>query len=263
MTQQAAVWLDEGLAADAAIELEFWLNYLGQPLSLELYEHLSQLAPTRRMLDVTPDYVGLTVNTLQSYASQLPGTKFIIMLRSPEERLRSQVRFDIASGARLGDSHHSGYIEDYLQSPYSLSQINVHRHIKNMIQCFPAEDIFISFYDDLRDRPRELCDKIAEFCETFIQGPVPGIVNAHADATIPAWLLSYVRTVTEPVANELAQLVGGHASAWRDSQTTFNCLMSGTIAELQARQRGEFASRSDLADPSVVDISLSRDRRVS
>ena len=261
MTEQATVWLNGEFPTDAAVELEFWLNYLGQPLSVDLYDRLSKLAPTRSMLDITPDYVGLTSNTLRSIASQMPVTKFIVMLRCHEYRLRSQICMDVASGAEIGDNINSGYVRDYLESPYSLAQINVHRHIKKMIECFPANDIFVTFYEDLRDRPRELCDRLAEFCETFIQDSVPGVVNAHTKIEIPNWLVSYIEAAARPVSDHLAQLVGGHALTWRDDGPSFSCLASGTVAEIQARQSNGEDMRSAALNASPNAVALTPLRR--
>lgn len=234
MTEQVAVWRQAGIGTEAALELDFWFRYLGQPLTLDLYDQISRLAPTRRLLDVSPDYVNLTSNTLRSFSSRFPHTKLIVMLRSPADRLRSQIRMDIASGVSLDDDFDSAYTTAYLESPYSLSQINVQRHVERIMEFFPAEDIMICFFDDLRDRSAELSKKIAAFCETFIANPISHSVNSHPEVDIPEWLEEYIKMATHDATSDLAMLVGGHAVSWHHGNSPQDNLLSGTLSELRA-----------------------------
>jgi len=214
MSTQVSSWLQSGFGPDGALELEFWLRYLGEPLTLDLYDSLANLAASRHMLDVSPDYMGLTAGSIQNFTERFPRAKFIVMLRSPADRLLSQARMDVACNA-LDARPTQLYINEFLGSRFSKSQINVHHHLDKIIRFVDPHNIFIVFFEDIANNMSSLCEKLSKFCDSFIKPTINVPVNSFSQLdNVSDEVLRHIEQVTAPVLEPLAALVGGHAVHW-------------------------------------------------
>ena len=211
--------------ADYLPEIDFLLNYLHRRWragSLDFSAYF-RLFDGRDGLsgDCTPEYALLKGRMVRAMYTQMPQTRFVLLLRDPIDRIWSQVQMN----ARLGRLSHLRATRDFadfqtmalhdLVAPYSRMSLTIRRW-----QEVDTEGRFkVFFFDDLRDDPEGFRASLAAHLQVDPEGfGLPAHLNRKAGQpgkrALPeewrAWLAPHFAREYR----QLAALVGGAAEGW-------------------------------------------------
>jgi len=152
---------------------------------------------------VTPAYSALDLPTVQHIASLMPRVKVILLLRDPVDRAYSAARMHLTkSEVRKDAGVEKGCefsVEDYIafcDQPWVRRRGDYLAMLANWRHCFPHEQLFIGFLEDIRLRPSEFLAEVCRFLdishwtESLCVRQRP--VNAGDNPAIPRELAQYL-----------------------------------------------------------------------
>ncbi len=215
-------WLHRNLAAHPEVYLppgRKELRFFDQRfyLSVREYAALFEAAGQRRTGDITPNYGALPSSRIAFVRALLPGVRLILILRDPVERAWSHALMDLAtSRGRAPAAVADWEWVAHFRSRGSRRNGEYAAMLARWRARFPEPQLLVSFYDDLRDRPRELLARVFRHlgisdrvewsrlphAERIHGGPALAIPEAHR-----ALLRELYRPDLERLADEFAEPV--------------------------------------------------------
>ena len=110
-------------------------------------------------------------------------------------------------------------IKEFIESPRQSLRGDYMRTVDAWFSCFPREQIFIGFYDDIVQSPRTLFSSILQF---LVVHPVeidkfPSLyrkVNASREKEMPVEVRYYLARKYRKQIEQLSHLIGSHALGW-------------------------------------------------
>lgn len=130
--------------------------------------YASLFTPKKNQLagEITPAYANLSEKKIAKIYQQNPQLKIIYLLRNPIDRSWSQLGME---SNRFGQKNISDSstkeILDFLNHPQNLTHSSYLSNLKRWQQYFPKEQIFIGFFDQLKENPQQLLNDIFHFLE--------------------------------------------------------------------------------------------------
>ncbi|MBN1200486.1 MAG: sulfotransferase [Anaerolineae bacterium] len=160
-------WLDRNLRAHPALFLPDMkeLHYFDRRYDGLLYFYTRRFRAGRARIkgEVTPAYSILPVERIQFIRAILPDVRLILILRNPVERSWSEAVYNLKRGgyARVEDMPTDAII-NILTSDATTSRSAYRRNLANWQSVFPAEQLFIAFFEAISEQPRQLMVDIFE-----------------------------------------------------------------------------------------------------
>ena len=141
--------------------LSWALRYLFKARTMERYQDLFVEAGERLAGEVTPAYARMPAERIAQVAAHYPDLKIIYLLRNPVERIWSHLN--------MVRKRREGF--DEADVPDLLVRINErHRESSDYLgnldrwgKFFPAEQVHLAFYEELRDEPQAFLDRLYVF----------------------------------------------------------------------------------------------------
>lgn len=125
--------------------------------------------------EITPSYSMLSSSAFENMAGCFERSKVIFILRDPVDRFYSHLRMNIRSG-RLKGSDEELFV-NALDDRLYVKRTQYHETLAAVRAVFPAEDILVSFYEDM------FCDEeIARICNFLSLSFVPGAYGDKSNA---------------------------------------------------------------------------------
>ncbi|MDN5214503.1 sulfotransferase [Fulvivirgaceae bacterium BMA12] len=148
---------------------------------------LSELRGDAKIVgEITPDYCILTKKTIRRMHEVFPKLKIIFILRNPVEREWSEAKMKLLRmrGKKVGEVGEREFL-NFLEGENLRSEYI--KTIENYLTYFPKKQLFIGFYDELRDEPLKFMNKILNFLnvEAFTKMPINKIPNKGVSMEIP------------------------------------------------------------------------------
>ena len=109
--------------------------------------------------------------------SRLPGVRLIACLREPGSQTLS------AYGWWRSHGGFKGSYQEFVQSPLGLQSVNYYENLKHYFSLFPREAIHITFFDKLKEDPRQYLHDIYQFLNVDANF-MPAIVNQSINAAV-------------------------------------------------------------------------------
>ena len=158
-------WLWENLRRHPEIfvpekkELHYFDNKFERPL--REYARRFEDARGRVKGEITPAYGVLPRERIRFIRAIMPRVRLILLIRNPVERAWSQAVMDLVvrSGRAVGEVPEAEFLA-FLESERSVSRSLYCRMLDNWLSCFPSEQLYVGFFDDIRERPRELLGEL-------------------------------------------------------------------------------------------------------
>jgi hypothetical protein len=212
--------LGYNLVHPSATQLAWDVNYYLRRIDDRWYH---RLFPTRAGLitgEITPAYSLLTEPDATRLVQQLPDVKIIHLLRHPSDRAWSTIRYHEKRYGQKLTTGSPDAINAYLSNPAIVLRSNYPHVLALWRRLLPAEQIFVAFYDEIVESPRELLSRLFTFL---------GVSTADFpvdDATLraqvnPSFEKGMPPGVREALARQylgevelLSQMVGGYANRW-------------------------------------------------
>ena len=158
-------WLWENLRRHPEIflpdkkELHYFDNKFDQ--SLRYYTHRFEEARGRIKGEITPAYGILPRDRIDFIRAIMPRVRLIFLMRDPVERAWSQAVMDLV--VRRGRAFHEVSESEFLaflESERSVSRGLYCRMLDNWLSLFPSEQLYVGFFEDIRERPREFMSEL-------------------------------------------------------------------------------------------------------
>lgn len=168
--------------------------------------------------EITPSYSILSLADVQHIQRILPHLKIILLLRNPIERAWSHFRY-VRDKGRIQQSGDPADIKRFMDSSEQELRSNYVRTIDNWTSCFPREQLFIAFYDDVVEGPVGLLNSVFTFLgvnKTEFRG-LEGVrekVNVSTRANIPPVVELHLAVKYHSMLQELAGRIGGRSQEW-------------------------------------------------
>lgn len=181
--------------------------------------------------EISPEYAKLDHETVAHIHALMPNVKILFLLRNPIDRAWSHILWDFCGG----DGRHNLQAIDlascihHAESRSSMVRGEYSKTLAVWESVFPKTQIFVGFFEEMRDNPIELLQRI----ETFLGVPeyVPeGIerkINETPGPAMPQELRKHLANIYSIELAELAQRFGGFAAEWNEEAVR----ISGTMPE--------------------------------
>lgn len=185
------------------------------------YMRLFQRAQAKGLIagEVTPAYATLGEDVFARIRDMNPNVKLVFIMRDPVDRTWSAANFS-AKASRLVSEEEAQRRARQTSVIRRSSYIDT---INRLEKIFPASQLHYCFFDDLRDRPRELTAEILAFLGVNkVTGMAfGGAVNAAATGkAIPSEFERSMAGKYLPMVEELCRRFGGAPHNWRQRYKT-------------------------------------------
>lgn len=166
--------------------------------------------------EITPSYSILDLADVRNIKRILPALKVILILRNPIDRAWSHIRFD---WERIENIDNPESIKAFIDSPKQHLRGDYIRTIGIWSSCFPAEQFFIGFYDDVAEQPGRILSDVHKFLgipsdAPESDGPLDEKIFASKQKQIPDDILRYLTEKYQPEIERLSEMLGGHTKTW-------------------------------------------------
>jgi len=199
-------------------QTQWMLRYFLGTYNDDWYRSLFRAGEGKVKGEITPSYSILGLKDVQHIREMFPEVKVILILRNPIDRAWSHVRFD---WKRLGlnGPGELDKIKKFIDAPDQSLRSDYVRTLGTWTSCFPKEQLFIGFYDDVIQDPRGVMVRICEFLGVALLSNADAeILNRKVNVSraweIPKEIQCYLASKYYPELQKLSHLVGGHCTEW-------------------------------------------------
>ena len=196
-----------------------WMSqYLFGKQTDKWYSSLFRPAEDQICGEISPDYAKLDEETVKHIHELMPDLKIIFFLRNPIDRAWSHILWDFCGG----DGRHNLESIDlescikHAESNSSLIRGKYMKTIETWQKFYPENQIFIGFFDEIKEEPEELLRKVEGFLgvREFVPESVAKKVNVTPGPKMPEGLREYLTKMYQAEISELAEKCGGYAEKW-------------------------------------------------
>ena len=185
--------------------------------------------------EITADYYILNLEKVKQIKAILPNLKIILILRNPIERAWSHIRY-LWTRKLFADINDLEVIKKFIEKPVQSLRSDYVRTLNIWTSCFPQEQIYIGFYDDIVQDPQKFLLNIFDFLGiestiAFNNETLNKKVNISRELQIPAEIKYYLANKYYPELLKLSNLVGGYFVDWlEEAEKILNATKKGTAA---------------------------------
>lgn len=193
--------------------------YLGRPTE-RWYAGLFRDAGDRLTGDVTPHYSALADEGVRHAARLLPEARVVLILRDPVERDWSHARHFLTDHRRrpLASVTPDEFLA-FFADPGTRARGDYPPMLRAWGEAFPPDRLLIAFFDDVRERPRDLMRRVCRFLglpatDADLPADLADVVNAAPPARIPPAIHRHLAELHLPDLEWLAERLEGPPSRW-------------------------------------------------
>jgi len=167
--------------------------------------------------EITPAYSILDVEDVARVRRLCPEAKIILILRNPIDRAWSQVCFEWTKGT-FEDVDDLEKIKAFIERPFQSLRGNYPRTIRIWTSCFPEEQIFIGFFDDLVRNTQHFMSSVVEFlggkAEKLNLRTLHRKQNVSKKMDPPREIKYYLAKKYHTDIKTLNAMLGGYCATW-------------------------------------------------
>ncbi|HXX53058.1 MAG TPA: sulfotransferase, partial [Thermodesulfovibrionales bacterium] len=194
------------------------LRYFFGTRSDDWYVSLFQDGDGKVKGEITPCYSILDIKEVRHIRDMFPDLRIVLILRNPIERAWSQVRFN------YGLRHFKGInstprIKKFLERPASVLRGDYTRIIQTWMSCFPKDQMFIGWFDDIVLNPKKFLFDVFTFLGVDpaafpMNDRLGNKINMSPEKEMPKEIGRYLAAKYRPELRMLSALVGGYSDLW-------------------------------------------------
>ncbi len=165
LVQQERNKIKGRLKSSSVVNKLKWVKYFISPWDDYWYENL--FPKDKCSGDLTPSYAMLSEKAIQSIKKMNPDTKIIIGLRDSIDRTWSHIKMRLtqSEGKKSITEVDKSLIEQWIHHPYYFESNNYSAILNKWQKYFDNEQILVYYYDELKENPQQLFNKICSFLE--------------------------------------------------------------------------------------------------
>ena len=141
----------------------WFLRYLFLPQNDKWYASLFSPSEGQIAGEMTPDYDILDAETVARIHALMPELKIIYLLRNPIERTWSQANRGVRQTLFQGNHTDSQVIQQFMESEEPHRRSDYFKTLQVWESFYQREQIFIGFFEQIQENPRELLLDIYQF----------------------------------------------------------------------------------------------------
>ena len=198
-------------------ELWWWARYFATSrYDDEWYLGLFAPAGDRISGDISPRYALIDSDAISHLHSVLPDARILYFARHPVERAWSQALMELPR--RVGPQFGDADLRRDFDAPAAQARASYAETLDRWMECFPPEQIFLGFFEDIVLRPDQLLDTVCDFIG-LSHLPSKGddlrkAANKGRTQAIPARHARYLAQLYLPLAESLPPRLGRYADWW-------------------------------------------------
>lgn len=196
-------------------------KYLVLPSTLKNYPKLFNPSSDQICGEITPAYARLPIERIESMHNEMQDTKIIYLLRNPIERVWSQMmmykrQFNLSESKESLDNIRS------IKEEGALANSSYIENITNWEQVYPKEQIFIGFFDQITEEPKDLLSDIYSFLgiersSGIIESQISKKQNAGENEKMPIHLKKrYSRILLPELVSLHERFQNSYTRKWLD-----------------------------------------------
>lgn len=198
-------------------------NFFFRPKNLIWYSSLFKQGADRITGEITPEYMMLSEETVEKIYSLNPKMKVVFIMRDPIDRIWSAAaRHFVTNNKRVMRDLSEEELLSFIQHPGTTLRTNYLRTLSIWETVFPTDQMYIDFFDNIQESPREVLLRIFEFLgvekstEYMLVDPQRKVASStkKAKIAIPESLKYEICAENIDQLYKLSQRFGGHTSKW-------------------------------------------------
>jgi hypothetical protein len=222
----ATTWLHHNLARHPGVampqkkELHFWDRRRERGVDW-WFGRFESLPADRKRGEITPAYGILDRETVQEIACLLPNVRLLFSIRNPIDRAWSAARMGLTRNGKRIEEMDSNKLMKLFQNPPQMMRGDYISCIDTWTSVFPAEQLHISFFDDVVCDPKRVLAGVAQhlgidslFWTESSPNDVSAPVFAGAPAEMPPEIRDFLRDMHAKQINELERRFQRNLSHW-------------------------------------------------
>ncbi len=196
-------------------QIRWDLRYFFGRVNDNWYASLFKDGKDRVRGEITPAYSILNGEDVEYISGLIPNLKIIFIMRNPIARAWSNVRYD-----GFNTSNSIDKIKKFIDSPGQTLRSDYVGIIKMWKSCFPEDQFFVGFYDDLVQDPKiQLFNTLKFLGLDASRMKIPNHINrsinsSSTETEIPTELKLYLAQKYYNQIQQLNDSVGGNTAVW-------------------------------------------------
>ena len=176
--------------------ISWYLRYFFLPRNDGWYASLFSPREGQIAGDISPGYDIVTQNIVTHIHSLMPNLKIVYLLRNPIDRMWSHAAMRFRKWGDQGlHTIDEERIKSFLDNETVIRRTQYLKTLQAWEQVYPKEQIFVAFFEQLKQNPRQLLKDIHHFLEvdaSYIPDSVEQKVGAGQYSQIPAHWARYL-----------------------------------------------------------------------
>jgi hypothetical protein len=231
--QSGTTWLHRnlnchpGLFLPAKKEIHYFDRHFD--MRLKNYAVFFESGKDRVKGEITPDYGILIQDRIRFIHSIMPDVRLILMVRNPIDRAWSAARRVFSKRyEKFWEEIDEDEIYDFFKNQTanydgdyepSLNYGEYSKIINKWLSEFPAEQLFVGFFDDISRRPKALMEEILEFLDVHVDidwddFPLYSVFNKNPNVELPSKFKEYLEQLFSDDIESLADQYGEKVADW-------------------------------------------------
>lgn len=201
-------------------KLKWDIKYIFNKRTEDWYISLFKRPTGKIAGDISPAYSTLDEQAVRYISKILPEIKVLLILRNPIDRAWSHAKMDFVRfhKKKIKDITNREFIEHF-DSEASRLRGDYLRTINIWSQNFTTKRFYISFFDDIVNRPNIFLKNILSFLgvdpdHVKYSDKIEKVINKSADGEMPLLIRQYLTKKYTPAINELHKLFGSRVYLW-------------------------------------------------
>ncbi len=201
-------------------QLSWEIKYFFGRYNDQWYASLFKRGKDKTKGEITPAYSILELQDVEHIRNIMPDVKIIYFLRNPIYRAWSSLRKNFVSTRPLEE------LKKIIDQPATLLRCDYLRTISIWRKFFAEEQIFIGFYEEIKQNPQDLLLRLYKFlgveeAEKYTAQSAYQKINKSSPMVIPNEVKVYLTRKFFPQIKELNKVVGNYSKQWvLDAETT-------------------------------------------
>jgi hypothetical protein len=172
--------------------------------------------------EITPAYSILKLEDVKHISEIMPNLKVIFFMRNPIDRMWSHIRYEMTKNSYNDDLKNltpEEIIKKYTNEEGSELRTLYSMTLKNWKTCFPEDQLFIGFYDEVVENPKEILSRLYKFLEIESSSGnlfenISQRVNVSNQAEMPQDLKTFFSQKYFSEIQEVNNMVGSYTNRW-------------------------------------------------
>ncbi|MFN3650814.1 MAG: sulfotransferase [Armatimonadota bacterium] len=218
-------WLDRNMRAhpDLFLTSPKELHYFDLHFHESLKEYSRKLRPGLGKVrgEITPGYSTLTRSRVRFIRALMPDLRLLFLMRNPVDRAWSQAMMTLVSKpGRPFESVKEAELLEFFRSPACRLRGNYLRTLRIWESTFPKDQLYVGFYEDIKQRPQELLREVFRHVGVreevdWDSMPYREVIHRGAGIPMPPRIREALGALYAPEIERLYQRFGDRVAGWR------------------------------------------------